>query len=307
MHRSSCSPGRGMTSPLSAAEGKGMAVRLAALLPRAVIVALVWILGTAAFTLAADNTIVGPSNPNPAAGAAAAQTELVVPSVSGQAYVFAKGILEGSGFAWRVVGSVRGYSSNRVVTQSPAAGTRVVDTGAPTVIVRLVRGPYDQLGRPVDVSPYRGTKIRLAGLAVVTKPAIAPKVKPTPKKPIVKPKVVAKPRAVAKPKVKAMPRPPAFTPAGAPKEPLDEITLPARALTLQRWIASRPKTGANVRHWLYQPSWIVTGAQFGWWHGAQALQTLIAVDQQVERQWGIGGKSQAVAKAALAHVRRQSR
>jgi outer membrane biosynthesis protein TonB len=174
------------------------------------------------------------------------------------------------------------------------------------VIVRLVRGPYDQLGRPVDVSPYRGTKIRLAGLAAVTKPAVAPKVKPTPKKPVVKPKVVAKPRAVAKPKVKATPRPPAFTPAGAPKEPLDEITLPARALTLQRWVASRPKTGTNVHHWLYQHSWIVTGAQFGWWHGAQALQTLIAVDQQVERQWGIGGKSQAVAKAALAHVRRRS-
>jgi hypothetical protein len=301
-----------MTSPLSAAEGKDMAVRLAALLPRAVIVALVWILGTAAFTLAADNTIVGPSNPNPAAGAAAAQTELVVPSVSGQAYVFAKGILEDSGFAWRVVGAVRGYSSNRVITQSPAAGTRVVDTGAPTVIVRLVRGPYDQLGRPVDVSPYRGTKIRLAGLAAVTKAAVAPKGKVTPKKPvakpkrITKPKIVAKPRAVAKPKVKATPRPPAFTPAGAPKEPLDEITLPARALTLQRWVANRPKTGANVRHWLYQHSWIVTGAQFGWWHGVQALQTLIAVDQQVERQWGIGGKSQAVAKAALAHVRRRS-
>ena len=295
-----------MTSHLSAAEGKDMAVRLAALLPRAVIVALVWILGTAAFTLAADNTIVGPSTPNPSAGAAAAQTELVVPSVSGQAYVFAKGILEDSGFAWRVVGSVRGYSSNRVITQSPAAGTRVVDTGAPTVIVRLVRGPYDQLGRPVDVSPYRGTAIRLAGLAAVTKPAVTPKPKA---KPVVKPKPkpVVKPKTVAKPKVKATPRPPAFTPAGAPKEPLDEITLPARALELQRWVANRPKTGANVRHWLYQHAWIVTGAQFGWWHGAQALETLIAVDQQVERQWGIGGKSQAVAKAALVKVSRKSK
>jgi PASTA domain len=292
-----------MTSHLSAAEGKDMAVRLAALLPRAVIVALVWILGTAAFTLAADNTIVGPATPNPSAGAAAARTELVVPSVSGQAYVFAKGILEDSGFAWRVVGSVHGYSSNRVITQSPAAGTRVVDTGAPTVIVRLVRGPYEQLGRPVDVSPYRGTAIRLAGLAAVTKP-----VTPKPKaKPVVKPKPVAKPKTVAKPKVKATPRPPAFTPAGAPKEPLDEITLPARALELQRWVANRPKTGANVRHWLYQHAWIVTGAQFGWWHGAQALETLIAVDQRVARQWGIGGKSQAVAKAALAQVRRQAR
>ena len=283
-----------------------MAVRLAALLPRAVIVALVWILGTAAFTLAADNTIVGPSTPNPSAGAAAAQTELVVPSVSGQAYVFAKGILEDSGFAWRVVGSVRGYSSNRVITQSPAAGTRVVDTGAPTVIVRLVRGPYDQLGRPVDVSPYRGTAIRLAGLAAARTPAVTPKAKPA-TKPVAKPKVVAKPKTVAKPKVKATPRPPAFTPAGAPKEPLDEITLPARALELQRWVANRPKTGANVRHWLYQHAWIVTGAQFGWWHGAQALETLITVDQHVERQWGIGGKSLAVAKAALVKVSRKSK
>jgi hypothetical protein len=284
-----------------------MAVRLAALLPRAVIVALVCILATAGFTLAADNTIVGPSTPSPSAGAAAAQTELVVPSVSGQAYVFAKGILEDSGFAWRVVGSVHGYSSNRVITQSPAAGTRVIDTGAPTVTIRLVRGPYEQLGRPVDVSPYRGTAIRLAGLAAATTPAVTPKPKPKPK-----PKVVAKPKpkpkaVVTKPKVTAKPRPPAFTSAGAPKEPLDEMTLPARALRLQRWVADKPKTGANVRHWLYQHAWIVTGAQFGWWHGEQALQTLIAVDQQVERQWGIGGKSQAVARAALAQVRNKSK
>jgi hypothetical protein len=306
MDPSSCSPGRGMTSPLSAAEGKDMAVRLAALLPRAVIVALVWILGTAAFTLAADNTIVGPSSPNPAAGAAAAQTELVVPSVSGQAYVFAKGILEDSGFAWRVVGSVRGYSSNRVLTQSPAAGTRVIDTGAPTVTVRLVRGPYAQLGRPLDTAPYRGTAIRLAGLASATTPAVKPTPKPKEKqKPA--PKPAAKPKPVVKTTAKPAARPAAFVLVGAPKEPLDEITLPARALRLQRWIAGRPKTGANVRHWLYQHAWIVTGAQFGWWHGAQALQTLIAVDQQVERQWGIGGKSQAVAKAALAQVRRRAR
>src|SRR3954469_16378525 len=242
--RLSSSPGRGMTRLVATAEGKIMALRLAALLPRAVIVALVWILGTAAFTLAADNTIVGPSNPNPPATAAQAQTELVVPSVSGQAYVFAKGILEDSGFAWRVVGSVRGYSSNRVITQSPAAGTRVVDTGAPTVIVRLVRGPYDQPGPPGDVSPYGGTAIRLAGVAAATTPAVKPKPKAKPK-----PKPAAKPKTVVKPKVRATPRPPPFTSAGAPKEPLDEMTLPARALELQRWVANRPKTGANVRHW----------------------------------------------------------
>lgn len=278
-----------------------MAVRLAALLPRAVIVALIWILGTAAFTLAADNTIVGPATPDPATGAAKAQTELVVPSVSGQAYVFAKGILEDAGFAWRVSGSVHGFSSNRVITQSPSAGTRVVDTGAPTVVLRLVRGPYAQLGHPVDVSPYRGTVVRLAGLASVTTPAKKPAARPK-AKPAAKPK--AKP--VVKTTVKPAARPPAFTPAAAPKEPLDEISLPARALRLQRWAANRPKTSANVRHWLYQHAWIVTGAQFGWWHGAQALETLIAVDRQLDRQWGIGGKSQAVATAALAQVRRKA-
>jgi hypothetical protein len=278
-----------------------MAVRLAALLPRAVIVAIIWVLGTAAFTLAADNTIVGAATPDPATGAAKAQTELVVPSVSGQAYVFAKGILEDAGFAWRVVGSVRGFSSNRVITQSPSAGTRVLDTGAPTITLRLVRGPYAQLGRPVDVSPYRGTVVRLAGLASLTTPAAKPAAKPK-AKPAPKPK--AKP--VVKTAVKPAARPPAFTQAGAPKEPLDEISLPARALRLQRWAANQPKTGANVRHWLYQHAWIVTGAQFGWWHGAQALQTLIAVDRQLERQWGIGGKSQAVATAALAQVRRKA-
>jgi hypothetical protein len=278
-----------------------MAVRLAALLPRAVIVAIIWVLGTAAFTLAADNTIVGAATPDPATGAAKAQTELVVPSVSGQAYVFAKGILEDAGFAWRVVGSVRGFSSNRVITQSPSAGTRVLDTGAPTITLRLVRGPYAQLGRPVDVSPYRGTVVRLAGLASLTTPAAKPAAKPK-AKPAPKPK--AKP--VVKTAVKPAARPPAFTQAGAPKEPLDEISLPARALRLQHWAVNRPKTGANVRHWLYQHAWIVTGAQFGWWHGAQALQTLIAVDRQLERQWGIGGKSQAVASAALAQVRRKA-
>jgi hypothetical protein len=292
-----------MTSRVHAAEGMSMALRLAALLPRAVIVALIWVLATAAFTFAADSTIVGPSNPS-GSSAPVAQTELVVPSVTGQAYVFAKGILEDSGFAWRVTGGVRGYSSNKVLTQSPAAGTRVIDTGAPMVVVRLVRGAYAQLGRPVDASSYPGTPIRLAGLAAVTTPVSKPKVAPKSTKPVVKPVVKpAKPKA--KPVVQSK-RPPAFTPAGAPKEPLDEITLPARALRLEAWVGNHAKTRANVQHWLYQHEWIVTGARFGWWHGAEALQTLIRVDQQVEREWGIGSKSEARARAALAQVRRQA-
>lgn len=285
-----------------------MAFRLATLLPRAVIVAVVWVLGTAAFTLAADNTIVGSSTPKTSA-TPAAQPELIVPSVSGQAYVFAKGILEDAGFAWHVAGSVHGYSSNRIVTQSPAAGTRVVDTGAPTVTLRLVRGPYGQLGQPADNSPYSGTAIRLAGLASVTTPAAKPKTTPKARpaaKPKARPAVKPATKPTAKPATKPAARPPAFAVEGAPKEPLDEMPLTARAQRLEQWIAGKPKTPANVQHWLYQHAWIVTGAKFGWWHGADALQTLIRVDQHVEREWGIGAKSEAVARAALAQVRRRS-
>jgi hypothetical protein len=281
-----------------------MSMRLAALLPRAVILALLWILGTAAFTFAADSTIVGPSHPSTPA-AAAKPAELVVPSVTGQAYVFAKGILEDAGFAWHVSGSVHGYSSNRVLTQSPVAGTRVLDTGAPTIVLRLVRGPYAQLGRPADSAPYPGTRIRLANLAAVTAPA-APVKKPA-AKPAVKPKAKPKRKPSSKHKPKVAARPPAFVSPGAPKEPLDEMALPARALRLEAWLANRPRTSANVSHWLYQHAWIVTGAKFGWWHGEQALQILIRVDRRLQQRWGIGGKSEAVARAALAKVRSRTR
>jgi hypothetical protein len=286
-------------------------MRLASLLPRAVIVAVVWILGTAAFTFAADSTIVGPSPSADPTQPAQAQ-ELVVPSVVGQAYVFSKGILEDAGFAWRVTGSVRGYSSNRVLTQSPAPGTRVVDTGAPTVTLRLVRGAYEQLGTPQDAAPYAGTTIRLAGLAAVTTPAKKETTikKTTPAKKSAPAKKQAAPKKAVEHRTRkptATARPPAFTVKNAPKEPLDEIALPTRALRLEAWVAGKPRNASNVQHWLYQHAWIVTGAKFGWWHGAQALQTLIRVDQRVQRQWGIGAKSEAVARATLAQVSRKSR
>jgi PASTA domain len=283
----------------------GMAVRLAALLPRAVVVALIWVLATAAFTFAADTTIIGPSSTSSKA-APARTPELVVPSVTGQAYVFAKGILEDGGFAWRVSGTVHGFAANRVLTQSPAAGTRVLDTGAPTIVLRLVRGAYAEHGRPVDSSSYRGTRIKLANLAAATVP-VAPAKKPA-VKPAAKPVVKPKRKPAAKPKRKPVAsRPPAFAVPGAPKEPLDEITLQARALRLEAWLANRPKTSKTVQHWLYQHAWIVTGAKFGWSHGAQALETLIRVDERVQRQWGIGRRSEAVARATLAKVRREAR
>ena len=98
-------------------------------------------------------------------------------------------------------------------------------------------------------------------------------------------------------------RPPAFDVPGTPKEPLDEITLPARARRLEAWLMpSRSPTAANLHHWLYQHAWIVTGARFGWWHGAEALRILIRIDRRVESKWGIGYRSEAAARRALADV-----
>jgi PASTA domain len=287
-------------------------MRLGALLPRAVVIALAWVLGTAAFTFAADKTQMIGSAPKPAPAAAEAP-ELTVPTVTGQAFVFAKGMLEDSGFGWRVVGSVHGYAGNQVIAQTPAAGTRVVDTGAPTVVLNLVRGKYAEKGVPQDTPSYTGTALRLADVAA---PAV-PKAKPKPvRKPAKKP---AAPRPTAKKKAKPAKRhqpaakvptkrPPAFVLPRAPKEPLGEIPLTTRADKLGAWIDSHPRrTNRNVQRWLYQHSWIVTGAEFGWWHGSQALEKLIAVDQKVQRIWGIGQRSEKLARAALAKVRRREK
>src|SRR5919204_5668033 len=140
-----------------------MAVRLAALLPRFVIVTLIWLLATATLTFAAEKRISSPA-PTPAA-APAAPGVVVVPDVTGQAYVFAKGMLEDAGFAWRVVGPVKGYASNLVTVETPAPGSRLVDTGAPTITLRLARGHYPQKGTPDKASTYPGTHVRLADLA----------------------------------------------------------------------------------------------------------------------------------------------
>ena len=136
--------------------------------------------------------------------------------------------------------------------------------------------------------------------------------KPGVKRPVVvKKPVVKKPRVVKKPVVKkpvVARRPPAFAVAGARKEPLDEMPLTERAQRLRAWLGRHPKpTAATVRYWLYQNSWVVTGARFGWWHGAEALRVLIAANARAQQVWGIGLKSKARAEAALAFVQKRSR
>jgi hypothetical protein len=273
-------------------------------MPRVAAIACGIGLFTATITFAASSTLSGPSTP-PATPVAAAPEPLVVPDVRKQAYVFAKGTLEQDGFAWRVEGGVAGFAANVVVSQSPAPGTRVVPDGAPIVVLRLSRnGAYKQEGMPENLSPYPGKVARLVG---TTKP------KPQTTQPAaaVKPAAPAKPAAAkpaAKPAAKVATRKPAFVVPGAPKEPADEILLSARAKQLAAWVEAHPRrTAANVNHWLYQHNWIVTGARFGWAQGAEALDTLVAVDARVQKLWGIGAQSQHVARSALASVKAESK
>jgi PASTA domain-containing protein len=273
-----------------------MALRIARGLPRLAVVGVVLLLASATLAVGAAKrlTAVPKSTPAPLT-----TPTLVVPDVAGQAFVFAKGTLEDTGFAWRVAGNVHGYAANKVGSQSPPAGTEVRDTGAPTITVTLTRTSYPEKGEPEDVSPYLGTALEPIALpkavSDVTPAPTAPKPKPTEQKPA--PEKTAP--AVAAPTS----RPPAFVLPNAPKEPLKEMPLPARARLLAVWIDAHPKpTSVRVRHFLFQHAWIVTGAKFGWWHGAQALRRLIVADQLVERRWGIGKKSELVARKALAEV-----
>jgi hypothetical protein len=281
--------------------------------PRLVALTVVWLLATAALTYAAAQKISTPTTTTAAATTAtAAPALLTVPDVRRQAYTFAKGTLSDAGFAWKVTGSVRGYASNTVAAQTPAPGTQVIDTGTPTIVLRLVRSGA-QLGIPESRSAVAGTRVRLAALASneVKAPARAAKKtvarKTVVKKPVVKTAVVkTRPKVVAKKhpgRVVVAKRPPAFVVPGARREPLAEPPLTVRANALLAWLARHPKaTDPNVKHWLYQHAWVVAGARMGWWHGAAALKILIAADDRVWALWGIGARSEAVAKHALAEV-----
>ncbi len=281
--------------------------RLGTFVPRLVALTAVWLLATTALTYAAAHRPTTPVAAPVTTTTAAPPVVLVVPDVRHQAYVFAKGTLGDSGFAWRVTGAVQGYPSNTVASQTPAAGTRVIDTGAPLVVLHLERASGKQVGVPAQESSIRGTPVRLADLAVATAPAAvkpgAPASLPSTKAPAARQKT-ALPASHAPRKRGPAQRPPAFVVAGARREPLDEIPLTRRANALLHWIAQRPKpTDANVKYWLYQHAWIVTGAKMGWWHGADALEVLETVDRQVWNAWGIGASSKADAEGALAFVR----
>lgn len=296
-----------------------MASRLRAHLPRVALFVLLGLAATAGLTYAAGRQL---SSAPGVATTAAPTPPLVVPDVRNQAFVFAKGSLEDAGFAWRVLGSVHGYAANTVAAQSPAAGTRVLDTGAPLITLTLKRNSsYPQTGEAADASPYAGTVLQPAELAAAVGPAhpaaTTSAITTTAATTTTAPSAAVAPKAAkqvtaAKPVVKKATwpqnRPEAFTVPGARAEPLDEMPLTNRAQLLRSWLEAHPtNTSANVAHWSYQNAWIVAGAKFGWWRGAEALTTLIAVDRRAQQLWGIGNKSALQAKSALSEVQSRSK
>jgi hypothetical protein len=297
---------------------------------------------------------------------------IVVPDVRAQTFVVAKSALESAGLAWTVVGGVKGYHANVVVAQTPRPGTRLIDTGAPLIRLRLKKAGT-QVGAPQQHSAVAGTQVEVRGApssgvaaaatpetmtttpaptttakapaatTTATTPVAKPRTTHTPAKaapakttppkttkpatPVRRTKTTARPAhrtkaprphvtiAARKPaapvaaastteKLPFSNRPPAFLlPGNANRERAGELPLPVRADKLMRFVHAHKKpTNAAVKHWLVQHAWIAAGARFGWWHGADALQTLIATDRLVEAQWGIGYRSEAVARAALAYV-----
>ena len=292
-----------------------MASRLAALLPRLLALTVIWLLGTATYTLAAGGGGQEPAQEAAAKPAPKPPQILEVPDVRRQAYVFAKGILQDGGFAWSVEGSVRGYAANTVVSQRPAPGTRVVDNGAPTVVVRLARNAsYSERGVPENNSPYGGSPIVLASSLKKEAPEQPPTTTTTEtttttttttEPPASQPQP---PAPQPQPQPQKETREPDFVVPGAPEEPVTEMPLPQRAKRLADRVAAASKpTKQLVNFWLYQHSWIVYGARYGWADGDEALRILIRVDESLQRRWDFGARSERVARRALAYVLTQQK
>ena len=246
------------------------------------------------------------------APATTAPQVLIVPDVHGQAFVFAKGMIQDAGFAWHVTGSVSGYAVDTVATQRPEAGTRVVDTGAPVMTLTLARNPhYKEHGQPENNSPYPGTALRLAPISSRADTASGG---PGPR-----PHDAGRAeggqagREASREAERQDDAQGGDAPARLRGQGRAEGAAQGDAAHRARQDAlrlGRRRTGSrqtrNVRYWLYQHAWIVTGAGFGWWHGAEALRALIAVDKQVEVEWGIGTASEATARRTLAAVEARS-
>ena len=138
-----------------------MATYTVAALPRVLALMPLAALATLAAALAVNPSGAESTLVPVAAQPVPVEQPLVIPDVRGQAHVFAKVVLEESGFGWKVRGRARGYSANVVLRQVPEPGTRVYDTGQPMIVLELARSTGAEHGNPENRSSYGGTRIRL--------------------------------------------------------------------------------------------------------------------------------------------------
>ena len=198
-------------------------------------------------------------------------------------------------------------AATRRTSSSPSRRPRartLVDTGAPTVSLTLARtGGYRERGRarerlavsPGDCRPHFGGRAcvrrrgRTRGGSRSRSAAQAE---------------AASRRRAKRDRAAA----PAFAVAGAPKEPLDEITLPARARAARR--LGRASTRSRPRRTSTTGSTSTPGSSpapaSAGPTATRRSSVLIAVDREVERAWGVGSKSRAEAEQALAEVRKRT-
>lgn len=268
-----------------------MPARIPAIGLRLLVLVAVWLLASSTLSLANGGPAPGGQLPDPsparAADAVGPPEPLLAPDVTGLPYVFAKGVLEDAGFAWRVEGGVEGYAVNVVAEQSVEPGTEVVDTGAPTILLHLRANPdQGESGLPDNASPYPGTElVPVAGQAADT----------------------ALPGADAQDVGESSSRPPAFVLPGVAAEPLDQPPLPERARELADWLEAQPTVNPEMRaHYAHEHALIVTGATFGWWKGADALGILLRADSSLGERFGGAQELIDEARRALAYVERKA-
>ena len=207
---------------------------------------------------------------------------------------------------------MRGYAANIVVSQSPAPGTRVIATARRSSSLRLEpKRLYAQTGEPEDARPTGRQPPPALGSARTATPTATKRPgdsRATPAATKAAPRRRMRSRAAktaaAKPAATA---PPAFEVAGRPKEPLDEMSLSDRAKQLAAWV-ERIRTDRRERRPLALPAQLDRHrreASAGG-DGADALRTLVAVDNRVQKLWGVGAQSEQVARQTLAKVKERS-
>ncbi len=254
-----------------------------ALVARVGVLALVALFATATVTHGASSPEPIQQRPKPPV---VERRIVVVPDVRGHAYVFAKGILEDAGFAWRVVGPVEGYATNLVASATPAPGTQLVDTGAPTIALTLERNArYPESGSPENAAPFPGTPVRLAGQAVARRATLS-RVESSAVPPVLAERPDGDVRAILA--------------AATWGRRFERGSLPRRVGALARWLRwHRRPTDARVRHWDEQHAAIVSAAERGASEAKSALRVLVQLDRHAAHLWRTGRQSETLTHAAL--------